>query len=77
MRKVQVYLTEEQYRLLRQRAGERGSIAQVVRDLVDGSAAPAEPDADPFFRHVFRPKNGSGRPYSAEKAKRDLYRRPR
>lgn len=77
MRKLQLYLTEEQYRLLRQRAGQRGSIAQVVRELIDASVRVEDASSDPFYRHVMSPTTGSGRPYTAERAKRDLYRRPR
>lgn len=77
MRKVQLYLTEEQYRLLKRRAGEDGAIAAVVRALIDDSARPTDPTADEFYRHVVRDKPGSGRRYKAERAKRDLYRRQR
>lgn len=76
-RKLQLYVTERQYRLLKQRAGqERGSIASVVRELIDRSVLPTEVEADPFFRHVATIKEGSGQPYEAQEAKRDLYRRP-
>jgi hypothetical protein len=68
-------VTERQYRLLKHRAGRQGSIAAVVRDLIDRSAAPTELEADPFFRHVIREKDGSGRPYDAQEAKRELYER--
>jgi hypothetical protein len=76
-RKVQLYLTEEQYLLVKQRAGDRGSIAQVVRDLIDASGRPGDPKKDPFYRHLTSRKSGSGRAYAAERAKRDLYRQPR
>jgi hypothetical protein len=74
-RKLQLYVTERQYRLLKQRAARRGSIAAVVRDLIDQSASPADPEADPFFRHLEVTGEGSGEPYDSETAKRDLYRR--
>lgn len=48
----------------------------MVRDLIDQSTGPAEAEADPFFQHVIARKDGSGEPYDAEGAKRDLYRRP-
>jgi hypothetical protein len=77
MRKLQLYVTERQYRLLKQRAGRRrGSIASVVRELIDRSVLPTEVETDPFFRHVAAPKEGSGQPYEAQEAKRDLYRQP-
>jgi hypothetical protein len=77
MRKVQLYLTEAQYRLLKQRAGKTGSIAQVVRDLVDGTGRPDDPQEDPFFKHVMAPKPASGDATPAGEAKRDLYNRQR
>lgn len=75
-RKVQLYVTERQYRLLKQRAGTRGSIAAVVRDLIDQSATPDDAAADPFFQRVVAEKRGSGESYDAHEAKRDLYRGP-
>ena len=74
-RKLQLYVTERQYRLLKQRAGEQGSIAAVVRDLIDRSSVPADAELDPFLQHVIAEKEGSGEPYDADDAKRDLYRR--
>ncbi len=75
-RKLQLYVTERQYRLLKQRSATHGSIAAVVRDLIDRSAMPADIEADAFFRHVVAEKNGSGEPYDAREAKRQLYQRP-
>jgi hypothetical protein len=77
MRKVQLYLTEEQYRFLKQRAASRTSLAEVVRQLVAEAIHPTRPESDPFFRHLMVKRAGSGRPYDAEQAKRDLYRKPR
>jgi hypothetical protein len=76
-RKVQLYLTQEQYLLLKQRAGEGGSIAQVVRDLIDTSSMPADPSNDPFYAHVVGRRGGSGRSYDAESAKRELRKQKR
>ena len=75
-RKLQLYLTERQYMLLKRRAGERGSIAAVVRDLIDRSAMPGDAEADPFFQHVMSEQPGSGQGYDAQEAKRALYERP-
>lgn len=75
MRKVQLYLTEDQYRFVKQRAGTSGSIAAVVRELIDEAGRPRDYSNDPFFRHVTDSKEGSGRSYSAELAKRQLHRR--
>jgi hypothetical protein len=75
-RKLQLYVTERQYRLLKQRAGSHGSIAAVVRDLIDRSAMPADLEDDPFFRHLIKEKDGSGERYDAQEAKRELYERP-
>lgn len=75
MRKLQLYVTDEQYRFVKQRAGE-GSMAQVVRDLIDAAALPEDPRQDPFYRHLAAEGEGSGTAYDADDAKRDLYRRP-
>lgn len=78
MRRVQLYLTEEQYRLLKRRAGESGSIAAVVRDLIDASMDPGDVRTDPLYRHLLADKReGRGERYRAEEAKRELYREPR
>jgi hypothetical protein len=77
MRKLQLYVTQQQYRLLKQRAAERGSIAQVVRDLIDAAGAPADPELDPFYQHLMAEKEGSATAYSAEDAKRELYQSTR
>lgn len=45
-----------------------------LRDLIDQPAAHPEVETDPFFQHVVVLKDGSGRPYDALGAKRDLYR---
>ena len=74
---MQIYLTDAQYRFVKQRAGERGSITGVVRALIDAAAAPAEPTEDPFYRHLLAPKGVSGEAYDAADAKRELYSEPR
>lgn len=74
-RKLQLYVTEHQYQLLKRRAGAHGSIAAVVREMIDRSVVPSDADADAFVKHVEAAKEGSGRPYSAEEAKNDLYKR--
>jgi len=77
VRKVQLYLTEAQYRYLKQSAGARGSIAGVVRDMIDSAGYPSKPERDSFYRHVTQGRPGSGHRYRAETAKRELYRRSR
>ncbi|MEO7817762.1 MAG: hypothetical protein ABIS18_01300 [Actinomycetota bacterium] len=77
MRKVQIYLSEHQYRLLKQRAGDTGSIAAEVRQLIDGSTRPGDALQDPFYKHLMSKKKGSDKPYDAGQAKRDLYEHPR
>jgi hypothetical protein len=75
--KLQLYVTEEQYRYLKRCAGDRRSMAEVVRQLIDAAGRPADPSSDSFLRYVLQDKAPSGEPYSAEEAKRELYRRPR
>lgn len=52
-------------------------MAAAVRELIDAAGRPAAPNADPFYRHITAKKEGSGRRYDAQRAKRDLYRRTR
>ncbi len=75
-RKLQLYVTEDQYQLLKQRAGKHGSIAAVVRELIDRSYQPESTVADPFVEWVRAERQGSGDRSTAEQAKRDLYRKP-
>ena len=53
MRRTQLYLEEAQYRWLKSQAGRHGSIAEVVRALIDAARA-RQPDAlrDPLIRHL-------------------------
>lgn len=53
MRRTQLYLDETQYRWLKSQAARRGSIAAVVRGLID-AARTRQPDAssDPLIRYL-------------------------
>lgn len=60
--RTQLYLDEGQYRWLRQRAGEAGSIAAVVRELIDAERARlADPAGDPLLRFLVDEAPGRGR----------------
>ncbi len=51
--RTQLYLDEAQHRWLRQRAGSKGSIAAVVRQLIDAERARRpDPTADPLLRYL-------------------------
>ncbi len=73
--RTQLYLDEGQYRWLQQRGGKAGSIAAVVRELIDAERARlADPAADPLLRFLVEESPGRG----AEKTSvttldRDLY----
>jgi hypothetical protein len=73
--RTQLYLEEDQYRWLRQRAGERGSIAGVVRDLID-AARSKRPNGtrDPLIHYLVEesPADG-GHASTVEGIDRDLY----
>ena len=73
--RTQLYLDPDQYRWLRQRAGRRGSIAAVVRELIDEarSRRPSATD-DPLIRYLAEetPAN-AGAPSTVETLDRDLY----
>ncbi|HWY89881.1 MAG TPA: hypothetical protein VNY31_04355 [Solirubrobacteraceae bacterium] len=73
--RTQLYLEEDQYRWLRQRAGERGSIAGVVRELIDAARA-RRPSAarDPLIRYLVEEPPADGRRASTvEDLDRDVY----
>jgi hypothetical protein len=60
--RTQLYLDEGQYRWLRQRAGGSGSIAAVVRELIDAERSRlADPAGDPLLRFLVEESPGSGR----------------
>lgn len=51
--RTQLYLDDGQYRWLRQRARERGSIAAVVRELIDAARSRTSDVAtDPLIRYL-------------------------
>jgi len=73
--RTQLYLDADQYRWLKQRASERGSIAGVVRDLID-AARSRRPSStrDPLIRYLAEePPADAGSPSSVETLDRDLY----
>jgi hypothetical protein len=73
--RTQLYLDADQYRWLKQRAGRRGSIAGVVRELID-DARSRRPDAtaDPLIRFLVEEASAdSGAPSTVETLDRDLY----
>jgi hypothetical protein len=75
--RTQLYLDDAQYRWLRQRAGKSGSIAAVVRELIDAERA-RRPDlaADPLLRYLVDEAPGRGREgTSVTTLDRDLYGR--
>lgn len=73
--RTQLYLDEGQYRWLRQRAGKSGSIAAVVRELIDAERARlADPAADPLLRFLVDESPGRGREEtSVTTLDRDIY----
>jgi hypothetical protein len=75
--RTQLYLDEAQHRWLRQRAAKSGSIAAVVRELIDAERA-RRPDlvADPLLRYLVDDSPGRGREgTSVTTLDRDLYGR--
>lgn len=73
--RTQLYLDEGQYRWLRQRAGESGSIAAVVRDLIDAERARGvDPAVDPLLSYLVDEAPGKGREETSVRSlDRDLY----
>jgi hypothetical protein len=72
--RTQLYLDADQYRWLKQRAGEQGSIAGVVRELIDAARSRRfSPAEDPLIRYlVEEPPADSGRSSTVEDLDRDL-----
>ncbi|MGE5281454.1 MAG: hypothetical protein ACM3N0_03870 [Chloroflexota bacterium] len=75
--RTQLYLDEGQYRWLKQRAGEAGSIAAVVRELIDAERARRLDAAeDPLLSYLVVESPGKGRERtSVTSLDRDLYGR--
>jgi hypothetical protein len=73
--RTQLYLDEGQYRWLRQRAGSSGSIAAVVRELIDAERARlADPVGDPLLRFLVEESPARGREgTSVTTLDRDVY----
>ncbi len=73
--RTQLYLDDAQHRWLRQRAGKSGSIAAVVRDLIDAERSRRpDPTADPLLRYLVDDAPGRGREgTSVTTLDRDLY----
>lgn len=65
MRRTQLYLDDDQYRWLKQRAGASGSIAAVVRDLIEVARANRpDPIDDPFVSYLLEEPPAKGKPRS-------------
>lgn len=75
--RTQLYLDEQQHRWLRQQAGSRGSIAAVVRELIDAARARRlDPAGDPLIRYLAEePPAQGGEPSSVTTLDEDLYGR--
>lgn len=73
--RTQLYLDEGQYRWLKRRAGEAGSIAAVVRELIDVERARgADPSTDPLLSYLVDEEPGRGREgTSVSSLDHDLY----
>jgi hypothetical protein len=73
--RTQLYLEEDQYRWLRRRAGTSGSIAGVVRELIDAARTrrPA-PGEDTLISYLVDDVPGdSGAPSTVQDLDRDIY----
>jgi hypothetical protein len=73
--RTQIFLTDEQFRWLKVRAGSAGSLAAVVRELIDSEIRPG-PDLrdDPAIRFMLsEPEPATGVPSSVTTIDQDLY----
>jgi hypothetical protein len=73
--RTQLYLDEGQHRWLKQQAGKSGSIAAVVRELVDAARSRRpDPSSDPLLSYLTEEAPGKGRKgTSVTTLDRDLY----
>jgi hypothetical protein len=73
--RTQLYLDDSQYRWLKQQAGVRGSIAAVVRDLIEAARSQRRsPGHDPLIRYLIEEPGAEGRVSSTVATiDRDLY----
>lgn len=73
--RTQLYLDDGQYRWLKQQAGQGGSIAGVVRELIDAARSRRpNPARDPLIRYLIDdpPAEGTG-PSTVQTLDEDLY----
>lgn len=76
MHRTQLFLTDEQYRWLKVKAGATGSIAAVVRDWIDSELKvdPSDLRNDAAIKFMLEgPRADSGPPFSVTTIDRDLY----
>lgn len=73
--RTQLYLEDDQYRWLQRRAGSKGSIAGVVRELIDAARARRPPaSADPLIDYLLDESPGSSETASSvQDLDRDIY----
>lgn len=73
--RTQLYLEDDQYRWLRRRAGVGGSIAGVVRKLIDDARSRQTPPAeDPMINYLLHAVPGdSGVHSTVQDLDRDIY----
>jgi hypothetical protein len=73
--RTQLYLEDDQYRWLQRRAGASGSIAGVVRELIDAARSRRQaPAADPLIDYLVEDAPAdSGTPSTVESLDRDIY----
>jgi hypothetical protein len=76
-RKLQIYLSDDQYNALKRKAVTGKSMAAVVRDMIEASNRLDDPSRDPFYAYVMAERPGSGRVYRAADAKRRLHATPK
>lgn len=73
--RTQLYLDDSQYRWLKQQAGGHGSIAAVVRELIEAARSQRQgPGRDPLIHYLIEEPAADGKAASTvETIDRDLY----
>lgn len=73
--RTQLYLDDGQYRWLKQQASQGGSIAAVVRDLIDAARSRrTNPARDPLIRYLIdEPPAGGASDSTVQTLDEDIY----
>jgi len=76
-RRLQIYISQNQYDVLKRKAVAGKSMAAVVRDMIDAADRLTDRGSDPLYTYVMAERPGSGPAYRASDAKTRLHKTPK